>query len=56
MEIGNNSYWEVWKILATQNKIICYREEWEGWGILVVQLNGPNTIQKHLILRSPVVQ
>ena len=50
MEIRNLSYWDVWDILAAGNKIFCCREEWDGWGILVVQLDGPNTIQKHFIL------
>ena len=56
MDIGNSRFRRVWEILAVKNKVFCCREEYDGWGILVVQLNGLKPIQKHFALQLVAVQ
>jgi len=58
VEIRGNDPWDIfWEILQTKNKVFCCLEvPREGWGILVVQLDGLNTIQKRFLLTAQTVQ
>lgn len=56
MNIFSKDFMQVWAILAVKDKVFCCRKELDGWGILVVRLDGPNTTQKHFTLQEVTVQ